>query len=60
MDDEEIIRKTAKSMLERYGFAVVVAEDGQQGNSAALPVPACELSRQAQACRLPRSCTKRT
>jgi two-component system cell cycle sensor histidine kinase/response regulator CckA len=31
VDDEEIIRKTAKSMLERHGYAVVVAEDGQQG-----------------------------
>jgi PAS domain S-box-containing protein len=28
VDDEEIIRKTAKSMLERHGYTVVVAEDG--------------------------------
>jgi CheY-like chemotaxis protein len=31
VDDEEIIRKTAKSMLERHGYTVIVAEDGQQG-----------------------------
>lgn len=31
VDDEEIIRKTAKSMLERDGFSVVVAENGKEG-----------------------------
>lgn len=31
VDDEEIIRRTAKSMLERHGYTVVVAEDGQRG-----------------------------
>jgi CheY-like chemotaxis protein/two-component sensor histidine kinase len=30
VDDEEIIRRTAKSMLERYGYTVIVAEDGQR------------------------------
>lgn len=31
IDDEEIIRRTAKSMLERDGFTVVVAENGKEG-----------------------------
>ena len=31
VDDEEIIRRTAKSMLERDGFTVVVAENGKEG-----------------------------
>jgi len=31
IDDEEIVRRTAKAMLERYGYAVVVAENGKDG-----------------------------
>ena len=31
IDDEDIIRRTAKSMLERYGYTVVLAENGQEG-----------------------------
>jgi PAS domain S-box-containing protein len=31
IDDEEIIRRTAKSMLERTGYVVVLAEDGKEG-----------------------------
>jgi PAS domain S-box-containing protein len=31
IDDEEIVRRTAKSMLERYGYTVVVAENGKEG-----------------------------
>lgn len=31
VDDEDIIRRTAKSMLERHGYTVIVAEDGQRG-----------------------------
>jgi len=31
IDDEEIIRRTAKSMLERHGYTVVLAENGQEG-----------------------------
>lgn len=31
IDDEEIVRRTAKATLERFGYDVVVAEDGQQG-----------------------------
>ena len=31
VDDEEIVRRTAKSMLERAGYTVVVAEQGQHG-----------------------------
>ncbi len=31
IDDEEIIRRTAKSMLERSGYVVVLAEDGKEG-----------------------------
>ncbi len=30
VDDEEIVRRTAKSMLERNGYTVIVAEDGQR------------------------------
>jgi PAS domain S-box-containing protein len=31
VDDEEIIRRTAKAMLERYGYTVVLAGDGKEG-----------------------------
>jgi PAS domain S-box-containing protein len=31
VDDEEIIRRTAKSMLERQGYTVVLAKNGQEG-----------------------------
>jgi PAS domain S-box-containing protein len=31
VDDEEIIRKTAKAMLERYGYTVALAENGREG-----------------------------
>jgi two-component system, cell cycle sensor histidine kinase and response regulator CckA len=31
VDDEEIIRRTAKSMLEHDGFTVIVAENGKEG-----------------------------
>jgi len=31
VDDEELIRQTAKAALERYGYAVLAAEDGQRG-----------------------------
>ena len=31
IDDEEIIRRTAKSMLEHYGYTVVIAENGKEG-----------------------------
>ncbi len=31
VDDEMIIRRTAKSMLERYGYTVVLAENGHEG-----------------------------
>jgi CheY-like chemotaxis protein len=31
VDDEDIIRRTAKSMLERYGYTVVLAENGKEG-----------------------------
>jgi PAS domain S-box-containing protein len=31
IDDEDIIRRTAKSMLEHHGFTVVLAENGQEG-----------------------------
>ena len=31
IDDEEIVRRTAKAMLERYGYSVVVAENGKDG-----------------------------
>lgn len=31
IDDDEIVRRTAKSMLERLGYTVVLAENGQEG-----------------------------
>ncbi len=31
IDDEELIRRTAKAMLERYGYKVIVAENGKEG-----------------------------
>ena len=31
VDDEPIIRRTAKSMLENYGYTAVLAEDGKEG-----------------------------
>ncbi len=31
VDDEEVIRRTAKSMLERHGYTVVLAENGKEG-----------------------------
>jgi two-component system cell cycle sensor histidine kinase/response regulator CckA len=31
VDDETVVRRTAKSMLERYGYSVIVAENGQEG-----------------------------
>src|SRR4029077_13152988 len=31
IDDEEIIRRTAKSMLEHHGYRVVLAENGNEG-----------------------------
>ena len=31
IDDEEIVRHTAQATLERFGYEVVIAEDGQQG-----------------------------
>jgi PAS domain S-box-containing protein len=31
VDDEEVIRRTAKSMLDRHGYRVLVAEDGLRG-----------------------------
>jgi CheY-like chemotaxis protein len=31
IDDEEIVRRTARATLERFGYDVVVAEDGRQG-----------------------------
>ena len=31
VDDEDIIRRTAKAMLERCGFTVVLAENGKEG-----------------------------
>jgi CheY-like chemotaxis protein/two-component sensor histidine kinase len=31
VDDEDIIRRTAKAMLERNGFTVVLAENGKEG-----------------------------
>jgi len=30
VDDEEVVRRTAKAMLERHGYSVLLAEDGQQ------------------------------
>lgn len=34
IDDEEIVRRTAQSTLQRFGYEVVVAEDGRQGVDA--------------------------
>jgi two-component system cell cycle sensor histidine kinase/response regulator CckA len=31
IDDEQIVRQTAKSMLERYGYTVLLAENGKEG-----------------------------
>jgi two-component system cell cycle sensor histidine kinase/response regulator CckA len=31
IDDETVVRRTAKAMLERFGYTVVVAEDGREG-----------------------------
>ena len=31
VDDEEVVRSTAKTALERYGYSVLLAEDGQTG-----------------------------
>jgi signal transduction histidine kinase/CheY-like chemotaxis protein len=31
IDDEEIVRRTARATLERFGYKVVMAEDGRQG-----------------------------
>ncbi|HLI83409.1 MAG TPA: response regulator [Bryobacteraceae bacterium] len=31
VDDEQIVRQTAKSMLERYGYTVLGAENGKVG-----------------------------
>lgn len=31
IDDEPVVRQTAKSMLERYGYTVLVAENGKEG-----------------------------
>jgi two-component system cell cycle sensor histidine kinase/response regulator CckA len=31
VDDEDIVRRTAKSMLERNGYTVVLAENGEEG-----------------------------
>jgi signal transduction histidine kinase/CheY-like chemotaxis protein len=31
VDDEEIVRSMAKTVLERYGYTVIVAEDGKAG-----------------------------
>ncbi len=31
IDDEEVIRRTAKFMLERYGYTVMLAENGKEG-----------------------------
>ena len=30
VDDEQIVRRTAKTMLERYGYSVVLAENGRE------------------------------
>jgi PAS domain S-box-containing protein len=30
VDDEQIVRRTAKAMLERYGYSVVLAENGKE------------------------------
>jgi PAS domain S-box-containing protein len=34
VDDEEIVRKLAKTVLERYGYTVILAEDGKAGVEA--------------------------
>ncbi|PWU02234.1 MAG: hypothetical protein C5B51_21315 [Terriglobia bacterium] len=34
IDDEEIVRRTAKVTLERFGYEVILAEDGRQGVDA--------------------------
>jgi CheY-like chemotaxis protein len=31
IDDEQIVRRTARSMLERHGYTVVLAENGREG-----------------------------
>jgi PAS domain S-box-containing protein len=31
IDDEDVVRRAAKAMLERYGYSVVVAENGKDG-----------------------------
>ncbi|HEY7390926.1 MAG TPA: PAS domain S-box protein, partial [Bryobacteraceae bacterium] len=31
VDDEQIVRQTAKAMLERYGYTVLMAENGKEG-----------------------------
>jgi len=31
VDDEEIVRRTARTALERYGYSVLLAKNGQQG-----------------------------
>ncbi len=31
VDDEALVRRTAKAMLERYGYTVVAAENGEEG-----------------------------
>lgn len=31
IDDEQVVRRTAKAMLERYGYSVYVAENGKEG-----------------------------
>jgi CheY-like chemotaxis protein len=31
VDDEEIVRRTAKTALERYGYSVLLAENGRRG-----------------------------
>jgi CheY-like chemotaxis protein len=30
VDDEQIVRRTVKTMLERYGYSVVLAENGRE------------------------------
>ena len=34
VDDEDIVRRTAKAALERYGYTVILAEDGKTGVDA--------------------------
>jgi two-component system cell cycle sensor histidine kinase/response regulator CckA len=31
VDDEAVVRQMARAILERYGYSVIVAEDGAQG-----------------------------